>query len=57
MTSLDPVVERFAEINGVRLHYRISGEGTPVVLLHGYTQTGYMWHPIVPGSLKKPPRR
>ena len=39
---------RFAEVNGVRLHYRIAGTGPPVVLLHGYTQTGHMWHPIVP---------
>ena len=40
--------ERFADVNGVRLHYRVSGSGPPVVLLHGYTQTGHMWQPIVP---------
>ena len=28
MTSLGPVAERFAEVNGVRLHDRISGEGS-----------------------------
>jgi len=38
----------FTEVNGVRLHYRVQGSGTPVVLLHGYTQTGHMWNPIVP---------
>src|SRR5258706_436414 len=38
----------FAEVNGVRLYYRIAGQGSPVVLLHGYTQTGHMWHPLVP---------
>ena len=32
--------ERFSEVNGVRLHYLIGGKGNPVVLLHGYTQTG-----------------
>ncbi len=41
-------VERFAEVNGVRLHYLMGGQGSPVVLLHGYTQTGYAWHPIMP---------
>jgi len=41
-------VDRFAEVNGVRLHYRIAGTGSPVVLLHGYAQTSHMWHPIVP---------
>jgi len=40
--------KRFAEVNGIRLHYWIGGSGTPIVLLHGYTQTGHMWHPIVP---------
>jgi pimeloyl-ACP methyl ester carboxylesterase len=39
---------RFAEVNGIRLHYGVAGKGSPVVLLHGYTQTGHMWRPIVP---------
>ena len=45
--------ERYAEINGVRLHYLIGGKGTPVVLLHGYAQTSYMWHPIMPLLAKR----
>lgn len=40
--------ERFAEVNGVRLHYLIGGKGSPVVLLHGYAQTGHMWRPLLP---------
>ena len=40
--------ERFAEVNGVRLHYLIGGKSSPVVLLHGYTQTSHMWLPIMP---------
>src|SRR5204863_3166138 len=40
--------EGFAEVNGVRLHYWIAGSGRPVGLLHGYTQTSHMWHPILP---------
>src|SRR6266702_6534824 len=39
--------ERFAEVNGVRLHYLIGGTGSPVVLLHGYAQTGHMWRPLI----------
>jgi hypothetical protein len=34
--------ERFAEVNGVRLRYLIGGQGSPVVLLHGYAQTSHM---------------
>jgi pimeloyl-ACP methyl ester carboxylesterase len=40
--------ERFADVNGVRLHYWIGGKGPPVVLLHGFAQTGLMWRPIMP---------
>jgi len=40
-------VERFADINGVRLHYLIGGKGSPVVLVHGYTQTSHMWRPLM----------
>jgi len=40
--------ERFAEVNGVRLHYLIGGQGNPVVLLHGYAETGHMWLPLMP---------
>jgi pimeloyl-ACP methyl ester carboxylesterase len=38
---------RFAEVNGVRLHYLIAGRGDPVVLLHGYAQTSHMWRPLM----------
>lgn len=38
---------RFVEVNGVRLHYRIAGQGAPVVLLHGYAQTSHMWLPLM----------
>ena len=37
----------FADVSGVRLHYLITGKGSPVVLLHGYTQTAHMWRPLI----------
>jgi pimeloyl-ACP methyl ester carboxylesterase len=40
--------DRYADVNGARIHYRIGGKGSPVVLLHGYAQTGHMWHSILP---------
>jgi pimeloyl-ACP methyl ester carboxylesterase len=40
--------EKFADVNGVRLHYWIGGKGAPVVLLHGFAQTGLMWRPVMP---------
>ena len=41
------IEDRFADVNGVRLHYLIAGEGHPVILLHGYTQTSRMWRPLM----------
>ena len=40
---------RFADVNGAKLHYLIAGKGDPVVLLHGYAETGHMWRPLFPG--------
>ena len=34
---------KFADVNGVKLHYLVSGKGDPVVLLHGFAQTSHMW--------------
>ncbi len=39
--------DRFAEVNGVRLHYLTAGKGHPVILLHGYAQTSRMWRPLI----------
>jgi len=38
---------RFADVNGVRLHYLVAGHGDPVVLLHGYAETSHMWLPLM----------
>ena len=38
---------KFTDVNGVRLHYLIAGEGDPVVLLHGYAETSHMWRPLI----------
>jgi pimeloyl-ACP methyl ester carboxylesterase len=40
--------ERDAEVNRVRIHYSIGGNGSPVILLHGYAQTSHMWNPVTP---------
>ncbi len=37
--------------NGVRINAWVGGKGDPVVLLHGYPQTGQMWRKVVPALL------
>jgi pimeloyl-ACP methyl ester carboxylesterase len=43
-----PFTERDTSLDGVRLHFRIGGSGSPVVLLHGFAETGHMWSPVLP---------
>ena len=41
------IQDRFASVNGVRLHYLVAGKGEPVILLHGYAQNSHMWRPLM----------
>ena len=41
-----------ASVNGIQLHYVIGGHGDPVVLLHGWPETWYEWHKIMPALAK-----
>ncbi len=36
------------EVGGVGIHYEVTGEGRPVVLLHGFPDTGRLWRHQVP---------
>jgi haloacetate dehalogenase len=46
------VIEGFCasdvDADGVRIHVRTGGDGPPVLLLHGYPETGAMWHRVAP---------
>ena len=33
----------FAEVNGTKLYYEISGGGNPVVFIHGFSLDSAMW--------------
>ncbi len=39
--------------NGMRIHYVRAGQGDPVVLLHGWPQTWYMWRKIIPALAER----
>ena len=44
---------QMAEVNGVKIHFVKGGTGEPVVLLHGFPQTWYEWHRIMPALAEK----
>jgi pimeloyl-ACP methyl ester carboxylesterase len=41
-----------ASVNGIQLHYVIGGQGDPIVLLHGWPETWYAWHKVMPALAK-----
>ena len=43
-----PLTSARMSVHGTGLHYRIGGEGEPVVLLHGAPKTSYHWRDVVP---------
>ncbi|MGC2530706.1 MAG: alpha/beta hydrolase [Candidatus Acidiferrum sp.] len=46
--AAEAIASRYAEVDGLKLHYLTAGHGPAVILLHGYTQTSRMWRPIIP---------
>ena len=43
-----PIESSIADLSGLRLHYRSSGEGEPVLLLHGWPTSSFLWRNIMP---------
>jgi len=41
--------KKYMEIDGVSLHYEQQGLGRPLVLLHGFSTSSYVWRNITPG--------
>jgi pimeloyl-ACP methyl ester carboxylesterase len=39
---------QYAIVNGVKIHYVIGGQGTPLMLVHGFPQNWYMWNRLLP---------
>jgi haloalkane dehalogenase len=46
--TTDSLSKRFATVNGSRMAYHESGEGEPIVWLHGNPTSSYLWRDIIP---------
>jgi haloacetate dehalogenase len=49
MTGME---QRAVRANGIRINAWLGGRGAPVVMLHGYPQTGQMWRKVAPRLLE-----
>jgi pimeloyl-ACP methyl ester carboxylesterase len=43
-----PGTHHTADVNGIRMHYVLAGQGPPVVLLHGFPETWFAWRKQIP---------
>ena len=43
----------FAEVNGTKLFYKVSGKGTPIILIHGFSFDSRCWKNQIPALKKK----
>jgi pimeloyl-ACP methyl ester carboxylesterase len=41
------IESHFVDVEGMRLHYRACGEGEPVLMLHGWPTSSYLWRNIL----------
>jgi haloacetate dehalogenase len=48
MSLLEGFEARDVDAGEVTIHVRVAGRGPPLLLLHGYPQTGAMWHAVAP---------
>lgn len=44
---------RYAEVNGIRLHYVVGGAGAPLLLLGGWPQTWWQFHKVMPAMARR----
>lgn len=42
------VSHHFADVNGIRIHYALAGQGPALLLLHGWPFTWYTWRLVLP---------
>ena len=53
-TSQEAIRDGKVEVNGVQYHYLIAkGRGEPIVLLHGWGETSYMWRYVMPALVAR----
>ena len=45
---MNAITERDLWVDGLRLHYRDAGDGDPVLLLHGWPTSSFLWRNVMP---------
>jgi pimeloyl-ACP methyl ester carboxylesterase len=46
--DVEGVAHEFVDAGGLRTHVALAGEGSPVLLMHGWPQHWYLWRDVIP---------
>lgn len=45
--EVEGVEHRFVDVDGLKMHVAVAGQGEPLVLLHGWPQHWYLWRNVI----------
>lgn len=47
------IKSKYIQINSTKIHYLIAGKGSPILLIHGFPTSAYLWRNILTGLSEK----
>jgi len=47
-SNVENIMSNFETVNNIKIHYEESGEGAPVLFIHGFGETLFTWSKLVP---------
>ena len=50
---MSETTDGYLDLDGLRLHYVAAGDGEPVVLLHGWPTSSFLWRKVMPADRPK----
>lgn len=48
MKNAHQISSKFVQVGDLNIHYLIAGEGAPLVLVHGWPTSSYLWRNVIP---------
>jgi haloalkane dehalogenase len=45
-------ISHYTQVHGLRIHYLAAGEGAPILLIHGFPTSSYLWRNVIPELAK-----
>lgn len=47
------ITSKYSEVDDIKIHYLVAGKGDPILLIHGFPTSSYLWRNIISDLSKK----